>query len=184
MLIVDEINRGNIARVFGELITLLEPDKRLGRPDAVTVRLPSGEPFSLPPNLHLIGTMNTADRALAQVDLALRRRFEFIGFYPTADVLDALAPELLDAPSRRLLEQLNQAIYRKKRGADFLIGHAYFLKRPGQLDFTREAVLQNRIIPLLLEYFGGRIEEVEEVLAATDLPYRFDGKTLQWALLG
>ena len=155
MLVIDEINRANISRVFGELITLLEDDKRLGGDNALTVRLPSGEEFAVPPNLYLLGTMNTADKSIALVDVALRRRFEFLGRYPNY--------ELLDAAVRPVVEKLNEQIYEAKKSADFFIGHAYFL---GKTAAGLPDVLNKKVVPLLLEYFSGRTDFVEKQLTA------------------
>lgn len=160
VLIIDEINRANMSRVFGELITLLEDDKRLGGENELTVTLPSGELFSVPPNLYLIGTMNTADKSLALLDIALRRRFEFIGKYPNYAVLNS--------PAKELLERLNQVILTHKKSADFLIGHAYFMSEPVQ---PLKYILDNRIIPLLLEYFNGRDDMVEKVLREAGISF-------------
>lgn len=153
VLIIDEINRANMSRVFGELITLLEEDKRLGADNELTVTLPSGEPFAVPPNLYLVGTMNTADKSLALLDIALRRRFEFIGQYPDYS--------LLQGQARAILEGLNRAILMHKKSADFQIGHAYFINKA---DHELTAVLNNRVIPLLLEYFNGRADMVVKIL--------------------
>ena len=166
VLIIDEINRANMSRVFGELITLLEDDKRLGEENALTVTLPNGELFNVPPNLYIVGTMNTADKSLALLDVALRRRFEFIGKYPQ--------PSLLSAEAKPLLERLNKAIFQEKRSTDFLIGHAYFMGKS-----PLEAVMSKRVFPLLMEYFGGNQSRVEKLLQDADIPFHANPVTYQ-----
>jgi len=143
-LILDEINRGNISKIFGELITLLEEDKRLGEDNELTVTLPySKEPFGVPKNLYIIGTMNTADKSIALVDIALRRRFTFVRMEPIEEFL----PENV--------KKIN-VIIKERRGADYLIGHAYFMG-----DHDNEFVMKRKIRPLLEEYFYG--EDIETI---------------------
>jgi hypothetical protein len=173
VLVIDEINRANISKVFGELITLLEEDKRLGADNELRMTLSNNESdFAVPPNLYIIGTMNTADKSIALVDIALRRRFEFIGKYPDYNVLKNRSPE-----AATLLESINAQVYDKKKSADFLIGHAYFLK-PGSIEDT----LRNKVIPLLMEYFSGKTEMVSELFKETGYAVDFDANTFSWKI--
>jgi|GEM_PF-1407790 len=171
VLVIDEINRANISKVFGELITLLEDDKRLGKPNELRITLPNGEnEFGIPPNLYLIGTMNTADKSIALIDIALRRRFEFIGFYPNYDILQQEASDLL--------KKINEEIYKLKNSADYLIGHAYFMKEE-----TIETTLKNKVIPLLMEYFSGKTKIVSDIFNETSWKVEYDITKFDWTIL-
>jgi 5-methylcytosine-specific restriction protein B len=158
VLIIDEINRANISRVFGELITLIEPDKRSQGSVPITAKLPSGDPFLVPSNLYIVGTMNTADKSIALLDIALRRRFEFEPMYPMYE---------LNGNSIRdndVLKKLNKVITEKK-GYDFQIGHSYFMDD----SFNLVNTMNRKIIPLLLEYFMNDEKEVKEILQLAGL---------------
>ncbi|MFV0590985.1 MAG: McrB family protein [Draconibacterium sp.] len=168
VLVIDEINRANISKVFGELITLLEDDKRLGEENELKITLPNGEKeFGVPPNLYLIGTMNTADKSIALVDIALRRRFEFIGYYPLYEGYDINAIELL--------KQINDAIFNEKKSADYLIGHAYFMNGK-----SIQSILLNKVIPLLMEYFSGKTEIVSRIFNDTIYNVNYDIVNYSW----
>lgn len=162
-LIIDEINRGNISKIFGELITLVEKDKR----DKISCELPySRKPFTLPPNIFIIGTMNTADRSIAILDTALRRRFTFVELEPDLKIFDNAnivpAPKVNDnVDLKKLLEHLNIKIATKV-DRDHRIGHAYFLDIAGIHDLYH--VWYYKVLPLLMEYFYNDAESIKQVI--------------------
>ncbi|MGR5243373.1 AAA family ATPase [Vibrio sp. PNB23_22_6] len=171
VLVIDEINRGNISKIFGELITLIEDSKRRGNEESISLDLPySNKPFSVPNNLFIIGTMNTADRSLAMMDTALRRRFDFVEMMPRPEVLAGIYVKGIDL--RRLLERLNQRI-EILYDREHTLGHAFFIPvkeliEAGEEDLAFSAlvsVFQNKIIPLLEEYFFEDWSKIRLVLA-------------------
>jgi 5-methylcytosine-specific restriction protein B len=158
VLIIDEINRGNISKIFGELITLLEKDKRRGEENEITVTLPySQETFGVPPNLYIIGTMNTADRSIGQIDYALRRRFAFVSLQSDKTVIDNYdkyqggvkqkALGLFDAISSFLKQ--DGVINGDLEAEDLMVGHSYFLC--SSIEELKQR-LEYEIIPLVKEY--------------------------------
>lgn len=163
VFIIDEINRGNISKVFGELITLIEPSKRIGKAEGMTVKLPySGKLFGVPDNVYLIGTMNTADRSIATIDTALRRRFQFKEMLPDPSVLEGVNVE--DISIKDMLERMNRKIsilYDREH----TIGHGYFipLKEDASIEVLA-SIFENNIIPLLQEYFYDDYEKIRLVL--------------------
>ena len=152
VIIIDEINRANISRVFGELITLIEEDKRSHGKIPMRVTLPSGDTFIVPSNLHIIGTMNTADKSIALLDIALRRRFEFVPMYPLYEGFK----DSIYFPD--ILQKMNEKI-KKIKGPDFQIGHAYFMENDNLLE-----IMNRKVIPLLLEYFMNDETQVKEII--------------------
>ena len=163
VFIVDEINRGNISKIFGELITLIEPSKRLGAKEEMTAILPySAESFGVPKNVYIIGTMNTADRSIATIDTALRRRFYFKEMLPNVDVLCGV--EVDGISISKMLELINKRI-EVLYDREHTIGHAYFmpLKDNSSIEVLAR-IFENNIIPLLQEYFYEDYEKIRLVL--------------------
>jgi len=157
VLIIDEINRGNISQIFGELITLIEPDKRKGRKEEVEVILPySKDKFSVPANLYIIGTMNTADRSVEALDTALRRRFSFVEMNPEPAKLNTAEFKCNGIDLEALLNAINARI-EKLLDKDYCIGHSYFMTIENRQEPLEEirTIFQNKILPLLQEYFYG-----------------------------
>ncbi|QZT37867.1 AAA family ATPase [Halosquirtibacter xylanolyticus] len=178
VLIIDEINRGNISKIFGELITLLEADKRLGQMNQITCRLPySGNEFGVPDNLYIIGTMNTTDRSLGHVDYAVRRRFGFVtlesnkqkieGYYSSNEILKAKAVTLFDKVWK-LVEQNTSPEFQPK---DIMVGHSYFMAKN---DDELLLKLDYEIKPLLCEY----IKDGLLVLSLNDIKTEIDTLSL------
>jgi 5-methylcytosine-specific restriction protein B len=159
-LIIDEINRGNISKIFGELITLIEKDKR----DTLTITLPySQKPFKVPSNLYIIGTMNTADRSIAILDTALRRRFTFVEIEPNPEVITDIGEDLVEdvVDLRKLLYSLNRKII-KYYDRDHRIGHSYFLDISSLAQFR--LIWSYKIIPLLMDYFYNDFVSISKII--------------------
>ena len=160
LLCIDEINRGNVAAIFGELITLIEESKRLGREDETTATLPySKKSFGVPSNLRIVGTMNTADRSIQLLDSALRRRFKFVELLPSYTV-----PYKNDK-AITILKRINARV-RCLLNKDYQIGHSYLMHAETEKDIF--FAVTNKIIPLLEEYFYNDIPKVRFVLNEND----------------
>ena len=163
VFIIDEINRGNISKIFGELITLIEPTKRTGQAEGMKVKLPySAKPFGVPDNVYILGTMNTADRSIAMLDTALRRRFRFKEIMPDANVLNGISVQGIAIPE--MLTRMNKRIS-VLYDREHTIGHAYFipLKDSPTIEQLAE-IFENAIVPLLQEYFYEDYEKIRLVL--------------------
>ena len=163
IFIIDEINRGNISKIFGELITLIEPTKRIGQAEGQKVKLPySQKLFGVPNNVYLIGTMNTADRSIATIDTALRRRFNFKEMLPDSEVLDGIYVE--DVSVKDIFIKMNKRIT-VLFDREHTLGHAYFLPlKDAPTIETLANIFENSIIPLLQEYFYEDYEKIRLVL--------------------
>ncbi|GAB4395365.1 MAG: hypothetical protein OHK0053_02550 [Microscillaceae bacterium] len=165
VLVIDEINRADTALVFGELLSLLDADKRLGARQPLQLQLPSGDSLSLPANLYLIGTMNTADHSIQRLDTALRRRFVFEAVYP--------APALVqDVTLRQVMVQMNQWLLQEGNEKGRLIGQAFFWQKTAQdLPF----IFNQQLIPLLEDYFPQQPEKLKALLKHLGLPWQEEG---------
>ncbi|MFH5205716.1 McrB family protein [Campylobacter coli] len=176
IIIIDEINRGNVSKIFGELITLIEPSKRIGESEELKVTLPySGKKFGVPKNVYILGTMNTADRSITSLDTALRRRFEFVEMIPD---VNKLSDNCEGVDLQKLLEAINTRIeYLLDR--EKTIGHAFFIGVENLEDLKK--VFQNKIIPLLQEYFYNDYALISAVLNDNGMIYKDkeDDKYLQ-----
>jgi len=165
VLIIDEINRANLAKTFGELITLLEPSKRLGQADEQEAELPySGDSFGVPPNLFVLATMNTADRSIALMDTALRRRFSFQEMPPQPELLEE---DMAGVNLRALLEAMNARI-ESLFDRDHVLGHTYLMGLTSFEELVER--FQSQIIPLLQEYFFEDWRRIQRVLNDTEQP--------------
>jgi 5-methylcytosine-specific restriction enzyme B len=185
-LFIDEINRGNVSKILGELITLIELDKREGAPNAIRVRLPySGDWFSVPANVSIYGSMNSADRSLTPLDTALRRRFEFVEIMPDPKLL---AGRVIEGVALDELLTVMNARIELLLGRDCLLGHAYFY--PMQCFADLQTVMQQKIVPQLQEYFFDDWRKIRWVLndhrkpAALQLIHEHDPHAQMLALFG
>jgi len=182
VLVIDEINRGDMGRVFGELITLLEEDKRLFGENYTYVTLPySKAKFLIPSNLYIIGTMNSADRSIAFVDYALRRRFAFYELEPDKEKVPDV--KIGDISLREFFENLNKYL-EKKLDRDHRIGHSYFMniKDGDEVKEKFKRIWWTQIRPLLIEYFYGKEEELKKAFGELYINNRIDDKNLKNAL--
>lgn len=163
VIIIDEINRANISKVFGELITLIEEDKRWGEVEEMSAMLQSGDPFAVPNNLYIIGTMNSADKSISLIDAALRRRFDFDEQKPDASLIE-------DETLKTVFTRLNNKLVADLQSTDLLIGHSYFMNKTAD---DLENIMNRNVIPLLYEYYYDVrtkvAKTVEEAIKDTDV---------------
>ncbi len=155
VIVIDEINRANISKVFGELITLIEDDKRWGEINEASVTLQSGDVFAVPNNLYIVGTMNSADKSISLIDAALRRRFCFIEQKPDANLVQ-------NENLKKVLETINLNLVKELDSTDLLVGHSYFMNKN---ESGLCEILNNNIIPLLYEYFYDNRKKVASILS-------------------
>lgn len=169
VFIIDEINRGNISKIFGELITLIEPSKRIGASEQLRAKLPySGQDFGVPNNVYIIGTMNTADRSIALIDSALRRRFSFVEMQPDSTTLEGVHVENINIA--KMLDTINKRIT-VLLDREHTIGHSYLLPlRKSATIETLAEIFENSIVPLLQEYFYDDYEKIQLVLGDNRKP--------------
>jgi len=170
VFIIDEINRANISKVFGELITLIETDKRWGESDEMSVTLPSGDLFAIPNNLYIVGTMNSADKSISLIDTALRRRFDFLEVAPNSTlVADPILKQVLTILNKELFEELDST--------DLLVGHAYFISKT-EADLVN--IMNRNIIPLLYEYFFDNSKKVKAIVSKVldTLEYKIESESV------
>lgn len=174
VFIIDEINRGNISKIFGELITLIEPTKRIGEEEETLVQLPYSKTlFGVPNNVYILGTMNTADRSIALLDTALRRRFNFIEMMPDSSVLESIGAKSITDNRQtldviKMLDTINDRI-EVLYDREHTIGHAFFTSFANNPSLNNlQGIFENKIIPLLQEYFYEDYEKIQLVLADND----------------
>ncbi|MEM9822683.1 MAG: AAA family ATPase [Bacteroidota bacterium] len=180
VLIIDEINRGNIASIFGDLITLIDPDKRDGAAEALRLMLPYSKTlFCVPPNLHIVATMNSADRSVEAMDLALRRRFNFVEMRPRPELLkQSNALRAMGVDLSRMLGVINQRI-ELLLDKDYCIGHSYFMGLQSLADLQKVFAIE--IIPLLQEYFFGNYSKIGLVLGKEFIVMQRKGQPIDFA---
>ncbi len=163
IIIIDEINRANISKVFGELITLIEDDKRWGETNQMCVTLPSGDIFAIPNNLYILGTMNSSDKSISLIDSALRRRFDFVEQRPDSSLID-------DLTLRKVFESINKKLVGDLESTDLLIGHSYFMNKTFE---DLPDILNRNVIPLLYEYYydvrSKVAKTIQEAIKDTDI---------------
>jgi DNA polymerase III delta prime subunit len=175
VLVIDEINRGNISKIFGELITVIEDNKRIGSNEEITVTLPySRHEFGVPPNVYIIGTMNSTDKSIALVDIALRRRFKFEKIPPKYSLIKNLT-------AQKVLKALNKNICALKN-SDFIIGHSYFMKIP-ETDTNNEKLREifiSQVLPLIEEYFYNDWEALATILGKDSIELSQPTSKIYW----